>query len=111
MAVKDLRAGVLTSDKITKAAFYRGQGLDWKTIARRVDVKNVNALMAAVKADGVPDNGIPPGSFGVMCILSAPRYHDLKSQLDMLGYEINTGLTALAERVALDRTVKKVMGA
>ena len=106
---RDPKAGILTGEKITRAAFYRGQGLDWKDVARRVDVKNVNGLMAAVKADGIPDNGVPPGSFEVRCVLSAPRYHDLKAQLQQAGYGLEDGLAEFVGQAAKDRVVGKAL--
>lgn len=101
--------GITTADKIVMAAYLRGQGLDWETIKKRLHVRNVSSLIAAVFAHGFPPTPVPPGSFEVRCVLSAPRYHDLKAQLQQAGYGLENGLAEFVEQTAKDRRVRKAI--
>lgn len=108
--MRDPKSGIMTADKIVMAAYLRGQGLDWETIKRRLDVRNVSNLTAAVLAHGLPPTTVPPGSFEVRCVLSAPRYHDLKAQLQQAGYGLEDGLAEFVGQAAKDRAVGKALG-
>lgn len=102
------RAGALTLDKIVQGAFLRGRGYTYEEIARSLDVRNVNALITAIKAAGIPEIG-QPGMREIRIMLSHARYADVSAMTRQAGHEMHTGVQEFLEISAKDRTIRDVL--
>ena len=102
------RSGAVTMDKIAQAAFLKGAGYTYDQIAQSLDIKNVNALVTAIKAAGI-DEVAQPGMREIRILLSHARYADALAMTRQAGYELHTGLQRFVEISAKDRTIRDVL--
>ncbi len=104
----DDREGLLTFDKVVLAAFLRGQGLTHDEVARKVGIRNKNALVTMLKASGLPEVAMP-GMREVRVLLSNARYADAAAMTRQAGYELEAGLSEFIGMAAKDRTIRQAL--